>query len=139
MVCLSSSLQIAESGQMLLTFDYTISDSQKRTTYFAFCFPFSYAECQQMLSRLDQQFAAGEKQESIGHPPRQPESIYYHRDLLCHSVEGRRVDLLTVSSHHGITEEEDCRLEGLFPDQAIQRAKTFTGKRVSSEGFMARH
>lgn len=90
-----------------------------------------------MLSRLDQQFAAGGEQESISHPPRQPESIYYHRDLLCHSVEGRRVDLLTVSSHHGITEEEDCRLEGLFPDQSMQRAKKFTGKKVGSEGFVA--
>lgn len=120
---------------MQLTFDYTISDSHKRTTYFAFCFPFSYTECQQMLNRLDQQFAP-RQQDSICHPP-QPESIYYHRDLLCHSVEGRRVDLLTVSSHHGITEEENSRLEGLFPDETVQQARKFTGKKVSSEGVLA--
>ena len=121
---------------MHLTFDYTITDSHKRTTYFAFCFPFSYAECQQMLARLDQQFAPGEEKDPISHPPH-PESIYYHRDLLCQSVEGRRVDLLTVSSHHGITEEEEHSLEGIFPDQTVQRAKKFTGKKVSHEGSVA--
>ena len=126
-------LQITENGQMQLTFDYTINDSHKRTTYFAFCFPFSYTECQQMLNRLDQQFVPGQREDSTPHSP-PPEMIYYHRSLLCHSLEGRRVDLLTISSHHGIMEEEEDRLEGLFPDQAVHQARKFADKKVRIEG-----
>ena len=127
-------LQITENGQMQLTFDYTINDSHKRTTYFAFCFPFSYTECQQMLNRLDQQFVPGQREGSTSPLP-PPETIYYHRSLLCHSLEGRRVDLLTVSSHHGIMEEEEDRLEGLFPDQAVHQARKFADKKVRIEGL----
>lgn len=42
--------------------------------------------------------------------------IYYHRELLICSVEGRRVDLLTITSFHGIQEEQEERLLTLFPE-----------------------
>lgn len=59
-------------------------------------------------------------------------NLYFHREPLIMTRDGRRVDLLTVSSYRGITTEEEPRLSGLFPDSDVARAKRFTGKRVST-------
>lgn len=56
--------------------------------------------------------------------------IYYHRELLICSVEGRRVDLLTISSFHGIQEEQEERLSTLFPETDKMRCQTFENKKV---------
>lgn len=56
--------------------------------------------------------------------------IYYHRELLTYSVEGRRVDLLTVSAYNGIQLEREPRLAGLFPDKRTVRCNTFKNKKV---------
>ena len=57
-------------------------------------------------------------------------AIYFHRELLCYSLEGRRVDLITVSSYGGITSEREDRIYRLFPDAATERAHRFHGKKV---------
>lgn len=57
--------------------------------------------------------------------------ISFHRELLCYTLQGRRVDLLTISSLRGITDEREPRLDGLFPDTATERAHCFIGKKVS--------
>lgn len=59
--------------------------------------------------------------------------IYYHRELLICSVEGRRVDLLTISSFHGIQEEQEERLLTLFPETDKIRCQTFENKKVLSD------
>lgn len=58
------------------------------------------------------------------------DSVYYHRELLCQSLDGHRVDLITVTSCHGMMEEREARLDKLFPDCATPRPHRFTGKRV---------
>lgn len=55
--------------------------------------------------------------------------IYYHRELLVKSVEGRRVDLLTISSFHGIQCEREPRLLNLFPS-TVDRCHSFKDKKV---------
>ena len=46
--------QPAEGGGMKLSFLLTVTDSNRRQTiHVAFCFPFSYAECQKMLNKLE--------------------------------------------------------------------------------------
>ena len=52
------------------------------------------------------------------------------RELLCYSLEGLRVDLLTISSCDGITTDQEPRFPGLFPDASQERARTFKGKKV---------
>ncbi|XP_059620249.1 cytosolic carboxypeptidase-like protein 5 [Phlebotomus argentipes] len=56
--------------------------------------------------------------------------IYFHRELLTYSVEKRRVDLITISSYHGICDEREQRLENLFPEKTRHRCHTFRGKRI---------
>ena len=51
------------------------------------------------------------------------------RELATVSLDGRRVDLITVSSLTGLTEEREPRLEGLFPSEE-PRAHVFQGKKV---------
>lgn len=58
------------------------------------------------------------------------EEVYYHRELLCRSLDGLRVDLITLSSHEGITTDRESRLPGLFPDVSEDRARRFRGKKV---------
>lgn len=58
------------------------------------------------------------------------DSVYYHRELLCHSLDKLRVDLLTITSCHGMQEKREPRLDKLFPDTSTPRPRCFTGKRV---------
>lgn len=55
--------------------------------------------------------------------------IYYHRELLIKSVQNRRVDLITISSFHGIQYEREPRLVHLFPG-TVDRCHTFKEKKV---------
>lgn len=60
-----------------------------------------------------------------------PDAIYYHRELLCHSLDKLRIELITISSCKGIMDTEEPRFdENLFPDKDAKRCKKFQGKRV---------
>lgn len=111
---------------MTLTFDYCPSDSKHRTiAYFAFCFPYSYTECQKYLSKIDKRMTTPSQP---GHTLK--DSIYYNRQLLCHSLDGLKIDLLTISSHHGITMETEPHLPGLYPDSSLELPRVFRDKQV---------
>ncbi|KAM9316913.1 cytosolic carboxypeptidase-like protein 5 [Gastrophryne carolinensis] len=114
-------------NQFILSFVHRFLDCRGAITYFAFCFPFSYEESQEMLAGLDDRFSDC-RLRSPGSSP--PDTIYYHRELLCHSLDGLRVDLLTITSCHGMMEEREPQLDKLFPDRSIPRPYRFSGKRV---------
>lgn len=42
--------------QFVLSFVHRFLEHRGATTYFAFCYPFSYTECQDMLAQLDGRF-----------------------------------------------------------------------------------
>ncbi|KAJ6641213.1 Cytosolic carboxypeptidase-like protein 5 [Pseudolycoriella hygida] len=56
--------------------------------------------------------------------------IYFHRELLIKSVEGRNVDLLTISSFHGIQSKTEERLTNLFTDLNTRRCHVFKDKKI---------
>ena len=61
-----------------------------------------------------------------------PDALYYHREVLCYSLDKLRIELLTVTSCKGMIDEEEPRFdEHLFPEKETKRCKKFRGKRVS--------
>lgn len=93
---------------MRLSFRFRFEDDND-TVFFAFCYPWSYQECQNQLAGLDAEY---------GPPARHP-GIYYHRELLTRSVEGRRIDLLTISSRDMMRPERDAAVKDthVFPER----------------------
>ena len=70
-----------------IAFDYTfnLADSLKGV-FFAFTFPYTYTDNNNFVTHLENTYARSQ-------------SIYFHRELLTHSPEGRRIDLLTITAH----------------------------------------
>lgn len=58
-------------------------------------------------------------------------NIYYRRELLTNSLEGRRIDLLTITSFHNIQIEREYRFSDLFPESNTQRCNLFKNKKVT--------
>lgn len=75
----------------------------KEVTYFALTYPFSYADSQNLLDKYEKLYA--------NHP-----KIYFHRELLVTSLEGRRVDLVTITSRENATRDSEDRIPNLFPE-----------------------
>ncbi|TRY87192.1 hypothetical protein DNTS_031722 [Danionella cerebrum] len=114
-----------QEGQFVLSFVHRLLDVEGLETFFSFCYPFTYTQSQERLRQIDQDFLS-----STHAPSSDLDRVYYHRELLCLSLEGRKVDLITVSSHHGLLEEREPRLDRLFPELNTPRAHRFSGKRV---------
>ncbi|BFZ00186.1 hypothetical protein BsWGS_03224 [Bradybaena similaris] len=114
-------------GQFILSFVYRFPEVKAATAYFAFSFPWSYTECQEHMQELDKRFEACRNFSS----QTDAYNIYYHRELLCYSLDKLRVDLLTISSCHGLTDCLEPRFDtNLFPDRQTPRCKRFRGKKV---------
>ena len=68
------------------------------------------------------------KVHSPNYDPR--DEIYYSRELVIRSFEGRRIDLVTITSFHGIQLEREPRLRNLFPEIDVQRCHKFRNKKI---------
>lgn len=77
------------------------------------------------------------QQYATGGIPIPPHQVYYHRELLTLSPEGRRVELLTISSFDGIQSIREPKVEGLFPSDE-PRPFRFYGKPVRNAGLLLR-
>lgn len=119
----SHTLSQVIDGQFQLSFLYRFPEQKQMVCYFAFCYPYSYEDTQEYLHQLDTKLKT---KPGIATP-----SIYYNRELICKSIDGLRVDLITVSSRKGILNDLEPRLDGLFPDLQTKRANRFKGKKVN--------
>ncbi|XP_011303422.1 cytosolic carboxypeptidase-like protein 5 isoform X2 [Fopius arisanus] len=111
-----------KGSEFTISFTIRTSENPKAITYVAFTYPFTYTDLQQYLNRID----ARMQKQNYGNT----DAIYYHRECAIKSLEGRRLDVLTISSYHNITPEREERLKGMFPDEAEERARKFRGKRI---------
>ncbi|XP_076315818.1 cytosolic carboxypeptidase-like protein 5 [Tachypleus tridentatus] len=118
-----------KEGNFVLTFLHKLPSHSTATTYFAFTFPFSYNECQEMLTQLDKQFGSGLYLDPSD-PSSSIDNIYYCREVLCYSLDGHKVELVTVTSLKGMLEEREDRLPYLFPHQTIPRCHKFQNKKI---------
>ena len=85
-------------------------------TYFAFTFPFSYQESLELTDEIETRLT--------GQP-----NIYFNREILYYSLEGRPMELLTISSCDMITSDRETIPndgDGLFPAAKIDpRSRPF--------------
>lgn len=58
------------------------------------------------------------------------DDIYLYRELLISSYEQRRIDLVTITSFHGIEDKREERLKNLFPDYSKPRCHIFKDKKI---------
>ncbi len=109
-----------------LFFEHSI-DSDNDKLYFAFTYPYTYTQLQQELEQYDSLF------DSKLHL-NEDKSIYYRRELLTQSCDGRRIDLITITSPDGMMKDQyEPLLSGLFPDNMNSpelRPPLFQGKEV---------
>lgn len=109
-------LKMDDKGvELSLSFSHRLADNPKSPaaiTYFAFTYPFAYDELQRRLDAVDRAMGGG----NGGLTASSLDDVYYHRECAIRSLEGRRLDLLTVTSRHGITTEREDRLANMFPE-----------------------
>lgn len=115
---------IKESDNAQLYFEHSI-DADNDKIYFAFTYPYSYTQMQTELNNYD---IHQNRMDAAG-------SIFYTRELLTQSCDGRRLDLLTITSVDGADlSEREPLLPGLFPDTLSaaksQRPPIFPNKEV---------
>lgn len=134
--------------QITMTYAFDPKHTADTSVFFAFCYPHSYDDCQHMLEGYDAVFgvgtvrdndaaaaaveatrSAGSDATTVAISP-SDDAIYYHRELLIRSMDGLRVDVITISSRLGILAAREPRLEGLFPDGGTPRAHSFKDKKV---------
>lgn len=127
---------VANAKNFSITFKHKF-EADNDTTYFALCYPYSYEECQTRLKELDIKFANEPQRDS------KKTEIFYQRELLINSCQGRRVDLITISSTKNIYWDRREKTigeiwnafciyiykEGLFPE-GKPRPYTFCNKPV---------
>ncbi|XP_030758911.1 cytosolic carboxypeptidase-like protein 5 isoform X2 [Sitophilus oryzae] len=105
-----------------LSFKFRTPENADSCTYFAFTYPFSYTDLQKMLVNIDSKYFTIQ--------PTCEDDIYYVHETVCESLEGRNIDLITITSYHGITMEREERLKNLFMDKTVPRPHKFVGKKV---------
>jgi len=116
-------LQFDQKGNdFTLSFLYYTPENLKAITYFAFTYPFSYIDLQNYLKKID--IRMGKRSIICA------DDIYYHRECAIKSLEGRRLDVLTISSYHNILMEREDRLTNMFPERSEERPYKFRDKKV---------
>ncbi|KAK2575459.1 hypothetical protein KPH14_011191 [Odynerus spinipes] len=105
-----------------LSFTYQTPENTKAITYFAFTYPFSYTDLQNYLRKIDMRMAK--------HYATSADDIYYHRECAIKSLEGRRLDVLTISSYHNILNVREDRFDNMFPEELEQRPFKFLDKKI---------
>eukprot|EP00959_Pyramimonas_sp_CCMP1952_P379629 7952176-Pyramimonas_sp.AAC.1 len=76
-----------DEGEFQMRFKFEVKwDCQE--IFFAFCYPWSLKDNDLLMERVETQLA-----------DRNRNDIYLHRETLCHSLEGRPVEIITLTAN----------------------------------------
>ena len=83
----------------------TVHKSKDDVAYFAYTYPFSFTEITKKIDALQTKMI-------------NRKNVYFHRETLTYSREGRKQEIITVSSLDGINEDNEREeyIDGLFPE-----------------------
>lgn len=103
---------IGDKTQITFSYKFTLEDAED--TFFAFTFPYTYTTCQEYCQSLENRL-------------KDDKDIYFRRELVNYSQDGRRIDLLTITSYDSEIIEDPQKssntepyLDNLFPLQNTQ-------------------
>lgn len=88
-----------------MQFTHMFSYPENQTTYFAFTYPFSYEDSLKLTDDIQKRMQT-------------QSNAYFNREILYYSLEGRAMELLTISSRDQITDEHEtipADSNGLLP------------------------
>lgn len=71
--------------QFTMQFSHMFAYPESQTTYFAFTFPFSFEDSMELTNQIEARL-------------RNQQNVYFNREILYYSLEGRPMELLTISS-----------------------------------------
>ncbi|XP_050422743.1 cytosolic carboxypeptidase-like protein 5 [Adelges cooleyi] len=117
--------QVNNNHEFVLSFSHRSLENPDATTYYAFTYPYTYTDLCTSLNFYEKQFPLPSDLKE-----RNEKDIYFHRETIVKSLEDRSVDLVTITSFKGASEERECRLFGLFPDENKPRPYVFKNKKV---------
>lgn len=88
-----------------LKWQYSVSKSADDITYFAYSYPYSFTEITKKLDEMQVKMI-------------NRKNVYFHRETIAFSREGRKQEMVTVSSQDGLNEdgEHEEYIPGLFPE-----------------------
>ena len=89
-------------------FNHTFTENT--TTFFALIHPFGYDDSIKMCDEIIEKYKSSKE-------------IYAHQETPIHSIEGREMRLITISSFIGITDEREEYIERLFPKKTLRPFK----------------
>jgi hypothetical protein len=75
-----------------ISYTFQFNHEPTEFCYFAFTYPFSYEESMKKSEKLEERF-------------KNHEQIYFHREILCNSVEKRPMELITFTSKDKMTNQ----------------------------------
>ena len=99
-----------ENNPTQISFEHIIEMNEEEI-YFAFTYPYSYTVIQDELNQIMEAY----DHEKL-HNSDNEDDIIVNRELLVHSCDNRQIDLITITSKFGISDERELRIDGLFPD-----------------------
>jgi hypothetical protein len=100
-----------EKTHFSLTWTHEFSDlkDENDTIFFAYTYPYSYTETLTKTKKIMQRLIKSEQ-------------AYIHREVLCHSYEGREMEMITLSSFKGITDQREPTIDepGCLPFKELR-------------------
>jgi len=114
------------NGQFILSFWQKITTNDD--IYFSFTYPCSLRDQTEYLDGLEKKHKIPDAR-----TPRSSD-IYFHRELLCQTIEGRKVELVTISSYDGISDEREPSFAHNLPPPLPSRADNGEGEGAHDPG-----